>query len=301
MTHNFQAQDYLSEQIKVTSKQVISKIMAADVLFEDRWVNLSQPIFWRQIMLMPPDSVLINVAKNRQVLEKVSLQFWNQQSEAEKTKYKTDLKRSHGLDSNELIYVTTGKSDFFRFHEVFPSLGKGVEAFEKNGVDPWYAQAILLIESPAQLKKSVSGAYGPFQLMPGVAKHYGLSVGKYQDERADFERSAYAASQLIKGVCIPSAKKILNQHGLSCSENELWFRLMVMHVYHAGAGNVAAVVNKINPQVGSQDLIQKMWVTSAASFGNNSQNYTQLVLAAQWILHDYVYLHCDDVQDACNQ
>jgi hypothetical protein len=31
-----------------------------------------------------------------------------------------------------------------------------------------------------------------------------------------------------------------------------------------------------------------MWQTSAAAFGNSSQNYTQLVLASQLILNDMV-------------
>jgi hypothetical protein len=48
-------------------------------------------------------------------------------------------------------------------------------------------------------------------------------------------------------------------------------------------------------------LIQKMWVTSAASFGNNSQNYSQLVLAAQWMLHDYVYSRCDEVESCAKK
>jgi hypothetical protein len=191
--------------------------------------------------------------------------------------------------------VTTGKSDFYRFHEVFPSLGQGIKVFEDNQVDPWFAQAILLIESPAQMRKSISGAYGAFQLMPSVAKNYGLIVNSSIDERANFSKSAFAASQLLKQSCIPSARKILNQTGISYNEQELGFRLLVMHVYHAGAGNVAAVVKKINPKNTVMDLIQSMWVTSAASFGNNSQNYSQLALAAQWLLHDYIYSTCDEI------
>lgn len=246
-------------------------------------------------MTLSPDSCIINIARNRTILETISYKQWRIKTEPEKAQYKARLRSEFGLDSTEELYVTTGKNDFYRFHEVFPSLGQGIEAFEKNQVDPWYAQAILLIESPAQLKKSISGAYGPFQLMPSVAKHYGLIVNSYTDERADFSRSAYASSQLIKTSCIPSARRILNAHGLSFTESDLWFRLLVMHVYHAGAGNVAAVVNKINPTLGSMDLIQQMWVTSAGGFGNNSQNYSQLAIAAQWLLHDYVYTQCDEI------
>ncbi len=261
----------------------------------ERWVNLPQPQFWRRIMQLPPDSCLVNVARTRQVLATLSNAEWSRKTDAEKAAHKAELKRKFQVDSSEALYVTTGKSDFYRFHEVFPSLGQGIKVFEDNQVDPWFAQAILLIESPAQMRKSISGAYGAFQLMPSVAKNYGLIVNSSIDERANFSKSAFAASQLLKQSCIPSARKILNQTGISYNEQELGFRLLVMHVYHAGAGNVAAVVKKINPKNTVMDLIQSMWVTSAASFGNNSQNYSQLALAAQWLLHDYIYSTCDEI------
>ena len=140
-----------------------------------------------------------------------------------------------------------------------------------------------------QLKKSSVGAYGAFQLMPGVARAMGLTVNNSIDERKDFEKSAMGSARLIKRVCIPEAKKILVSHNIQFNENDLWFRLFVLHVYHAGAINVRAVVNKINPTAGSQDLIKAMWQTSAASFGNNSKNYTQLALASQIILNELVY------------
>ena len=45
-------------------------------------------------------------------------------------------------------------------------------------MDPWYAQAILMIESPNKLQKSNAGAYGSFQLMKDVARLFGLKVNK---------------------------------------------------------------------------------------------------------------------------
>lgn len=289
------AQTWINEQIEVKTKNHLTRVMHSDALFMERWVNLPQPQFWRKIMQLSPDSCLVNVARTRQILATLSNTAWSKKTDAEKAAYKAELKRQFQVDSSEALYVTTGKSDFYRFHEVFPTLGQGIKVFEDNQVDPWYAQAILLIESPAQLRKSISGAYGAFQLMPSVAKNYGLTVNASIDERANFSKSAYAASQLLKQSCIPSARKILNQTEISYSEQELGFRLLVMHVYHAGAGNVAAVVKKINPKTTVMDLIQSMWVTSAASFGNNSQNYSQLALAAQWLLHDYIYSTCDEI------
>jgi len=105
--------------------------------------------------------------------------------------------------------------------------------------------------------------------MPAVARAQGLTVNSTVDERKDFDRSAYGAARLLSRVCIPEAKKILNAQGLTYNESDLWFRLFVLHVYHAGSMNVNAVVKKINPTVGSQELITKMWQTSAADFGSH--------------------------------
>jgi hypothetical protein len=284
-----------ADKIKVTQVSGAQTIMHAEALFEDRWDQLPQAQFWKKIMLLSPDSCLINVASNRQVLDKMSIRDWNSQTEAAKDITRQALRTANDLPSDTRIYVTTGKNDFYRFNEVYPSLDKGVAAFERYGVDPWYAQSILLIESPALMRKSSTGAYGAFQLMPSVARSMGLIVNSTTDERKDFDRSAYGAAQLIRRFCIPEAKRILAQHNLTYNETDLWFRLFVLHVYHAGAMNVAAVVDKIQPTEGSQELIKAMWQNSAAGFGNNSQNYTQLALAAQLILHDMVYQNCTEI------
>lgn len=285
--------NYDFEKIEVKHGDFAHALMGAESIYQDRWDALAQPQFWKKIMLLSPDSCLINVSRTRQILEVKSFREWKSQTEAQKTVYKDSLRKLYGLDSTEGIYVTTGKNDFYKFDVVYPSISKGVEAFERNGVDPWYAQAILLIESPGQLKKSSAGAYGPFQLMPAVARNQGLTVNRSKDERADFDRSAYASSRLIRTICIPEARRILEAHQIPYDESELWFRLFVLHVYHAGSLNVAAAVNKINPTCGGQSLITQMWQTTAASFGNNSQNYTQLALASQLILDELIHERCD--------
>ena len=96
---------------------------------------------------------------------------------------------------------------------MIPSLETAINIFQENNVDPWFAQTILLIESPAQLKYSRVGAYGPFQIMKRVARDMGLTVNKYVDERKDFNKSAYAASELLKRICIPQARRILCEMG----------------------------------------------------------------------------------------
>lgn len=280
------------ELVEVTNPEKSGILMNSQPLFDGLWDTLPQPAFWKEIMKLSPDSCLINVASNRQIIMKMSNKDWSKQSEARKTIFKDSLKLANNIDSTDKIFVTTGKNDFYKFNEVYPSISNGILAFESQGVDPWYAQAILLIESPGQLKKSSAGAYGAFQLMPGVARAQGLIVNKTTDERKDFNKSAYGAARLINRTCIPEAKRILNDHNIVYNESDLWFRLFVLHVYHAGSMNVRAVVNKINPIEGGQSLIKAMWQTHAASFGNSSQNYTQLALASQFILHDMTKSEC---------
>ncbi|MCH2225110.1 MAG: transglycosylase SLT domain-containing protein [Crocinitomicaceae bacterium] len=288
------------EKIEVKRAEDESTILSAQAIYNEGWADLAQPKFWKQIMKLSPDSCLINIAATRTIIAYMSKKEWNAQSNDEKAAYRDSIRTLHELDSEARIFVTTGKNDFYKFDKVYASLSDGVAAFELHGVDPWYAQAILLIESPGQLKKSRSGAYGAFQLMPAVARAQGLTVNRHTDERTDFDRSAYGASRLIKRVCIPEAKRILDAQGLEYKENDIWFRLFVLHVYHAGALNVQAVVRKINPSEGGQSLIQKMWVNTAGNFGNNSQNYSQLALASQLILDELIHKDSEYILDCAS-
>lgn len=284
----FSQTSYENEKIAIHDGAQEHIIIGPNGIHAAKWDQLKHPQFWQQIMVLSPDSVLVNVGSTRHVIAKMSNKDWHAQTEAQKTLFKDSVRTALNLPANERINVTTGKNDFYRFDLVFESLPKGVAAFEQFGVDPWYAQSILLIESPGRMQKSTVGAYGPFQLMPGVARSMGLTVNKTTDERKDFMRSAYAASQLLKRICIPSAKHIAEGAGLTVDEQSIWFRLLVMHVYHAGALNVKAVVNEIGTVASGEELIQRMWVTSAASFGNASQNYSQLALAAHMQLEQVI-------------
>ncbi|MGV3631303.1 MAG: transglycosylase SLT domain-containing protein [Bacteroidota bacterium] len=289
----YPADNWDNEMVEVKSPEKSGVLMSPQAIYDEKWHNLQQPLFWKKVMRLHPDSSIMNVASTRQVLCTISSKLWSRKTEAQRVRLKDSIRVAHNIPAYEKILCTSGKNDFYRFEDVYPSLTKGILAFENLNVDPWYAQAILLIESPGKLAKSNVGAYGAFQLMPAVARSYGLKVNKYVDERKDFNRSAYAAASLINKICIPSARKILDDKHISYNENDLWFRLFVMHVYHAGAGNVKAVINKINPTQGGQDLITQMWKTEAGAFGNSSQNYTQLVLASQLILNDLVGKDCE--------
>ena len=252
------------------------------------WDTLAQPQFWHKIMYMSKDSCIINVAETRQILAKIPLSSWDVKTPSSKATYKDSLRKEFNLPPTSTIFITSGKSDFYQFGSSLENIEKSTLVFESDSVDPWYAQAILMIESPGSLKKSNVGAYGPFQLMPAVARQMGLTVSKKIDEREDLEKSAHGAAKLISTTCIPYAKRMLDTKGITYNERSTWFRLFVLHVYHAGAGNVSKVLNVINPESGGQSLITSIWQTSAGAFGNSSQNYSQLALAAQFILHQMV-------------
>jgi hypothetical protein len=242
--------------------------------------TLPQVRFWRTVMNLHEDTALVSFAHSRNVIEKMTVKAWNLKSEEQKRQYRDSVKLANCLDSTSRMLVTTGKRFFYDFDKTSQNFQRGINAFIANGVDPWYAQAILLIESPNKLQKSNAGAYGSFQLMRDVARKYGLKVNRHLDERANFERSAYAASSLLKNICIPKAKNMLDSLKIAYNENDLWFRLLVMHVYHAGAFNVQKALFACQPCAGGMDLIFSLWKTQTARFKSASQNYSQLVLAA---------------------
>ena len=251
-------------ELKTTNSTSASEIHALEL---DKLPNV---LFWRKIMNLHKDSCILNIHSNRTIID----------TEQVKHSILDSLKKLYGIIDSPRIVGTMGKSFFYSFEKISEKIPQGILAFENNGLDGWYAKAILLIESPNQLQKSNAGAYGPFQLMPGVARNYGLRVNKHVDERADFNRSAYAASELIKTICIPYARQMLSARSINFNENDLWFKLFVMHLYNAGAGNVQLALNAIpQPGVGIE-LIKQLWNTSAGRFKSASQNYSQIILAA---------------------
>ncbi len=261
-------------------------------LYTQGWDTLAQPHFWRELMTMEADSALINVGSTRQIIKKVAVADWNKQTEVRKDAVRDSVKTYYGLPEDEHVYMTSGKKAFYDFEGVIPSIGRGIEVFKENGVDPFYAQAILLIESPNKLQKSPVGAYGAFQIMRKVAVNLGLKVNKYEDERKDFDKSAWASAKLIRTICIPETNRILAKQGISYNPSDLWYRLLVMHVYHAGAGNVQNAINVINPSKGDMNLITTLWKTEVGSFRNASQNYSQLALASLIELDNIIYNKC---------
>lgn len=255
------------------------KFVQSQQLYDEGWDTLKQPNFWRTLMTMEDDSALINIGSTRQIIRKVSVKDWDQLTDDNKNSIRDSVKNHYGLPEDEHVYMTSGKKAFYDFQKVIPSIGRGIEIFNENNVDPFYAQAILLIESPNKMQKSPVGAYGSFQIMRKVALNLGLKISGGIDERKDFDKSAWASAKLIRTICIPETNKILDAKGVKYNPNDLWYKLLVLHTYHAGAGNVKNAINVINPTEGNMNLITTLWQTEVGSFRNASQNYSQLALA----------------------
>jgi len=249
-------------------------------IYSDGLDTTSQVRFWRAIMKMSPDSGIMNIASNRVMLSKMTVKEYNRLTEVRKDSLRTALRTSNNLPETEAIFFSSGKNNFYNVEGVMPNIGKGIRIFENENTDPFYAQVIMLIESPGKCTgKSCVGAMGSFQLMKAVARNMGLKVNKNVDERRDFDKSAWAAAKLIRTICIPYANKMLDDHKVSYDPSDLWYRLLVLHIYHAGAGNVARALDVINPCEGNISLIKQLWQTKAGNFGMASQNYSQVALA----------------------
>ena len=275
-------------------------VIDPEMLIVERWDTLAQSRFWKTVINLSSDTCVVNVAETRQILGYIHRKEWYDQTDEEKKNFKDSVIAYHCIDSNFRIYITTGKKEFYLIEEVIPSISRAINVFQENQVDPWYAQSILLIESPAQLNYSSVGAYGPFQLMKAVARQMGLTVNSRVDERKNFDKSAFAASQLLKTICIPEANRILCNIGdIEPSGDELWFKLLVLHIYHAGAGNVSKLLAQMDEPLEGMELIKWMWSNEYGSFKNASQNYSQLAIAAMLTLNDIVLTDCDYIFE-CN-
>jgi len=275
-------------------------VIDPEMLIVERWDTLAQSRFWKTVINLSSDTCIVNVAETRQILGYIHRKEWYDQTDEEKKNFKDSVIAYNCIDSNFRVYITTGKKEFYLIEEVIPSISRAINVFQENQVDPWYAQSILLIESPAQLNYSSVGAYGPFQLMKTVARQMGLTVNSRVDERKNFDKSAFAASQLLKTICIPEANRILCNIGdIEPSGDELWFKLLVLHIYHAGAGNVSKLLAQMDEPLEGMELIKWMWSNEYGSFKNASQNYSQLAIAAMLTLNDIVLTDCDYIFE-CN-
>lgn len=252
--------------------------------------------FWRKVIALSSDSAYLNIASTRQVLLTLPLSKYNSLSETGKEKFRDSLKNALCVPDSERVVLTSGRKHFYLLKEVMADITTAITIFEANGTDPFYAQAIMLIESPGKLQKSTAGAYGPFQLMKSVARNMGLTVNSTVDERKSLPKSALAASRLINRICIPYTNKMLEEKGIPYDANDLWYKLLVLHVYHAGAGNVSKALYSIPDTSGGMDLIKKLWATKYGKFGISSQSYSQVALACLIELDNLIDSHCHSIE-----
>ncbi len=258
-------------------------------IYVQGWAQLQQVKFWRMIMNLSPEYSLLNVAESREII--TSLLTWSYDSLEYKQRrsYKDSVKSVLDIPSEYTLYVTQGRSDYYQIERILSDIHKAITIFLEEGTDPWYAQAILLIESPGEMRVSPVGAKGPFQLMRDIALSEGLIVNEELDQRIYFTPSAQGAARFIQRVCLPQARNILDRRNIVYREDELWFRLFVLHIYHAGPGTINRLLRRLRPDEGGVALIQEMWQTRYGRFGNASQNYSQIALAAMLELEQIVY------------
>jgi len=274
--------NWQSDVIRVAAfnDTALHNMVNTNQIYEAGLDTVPQVLFWRRIMNMTPDSGLLSLACNRHIFGCFATASWDKLGDEGQNHYRDSLRKVYALGDSASVLFTKGKNDFYDARAVIPQIDRAIPIFVQQGVDPFFAQAILLIECPGKTLKSNVGANSSFQLMKSVAIQMGLKVNKSVDERKDFDKSAWAAAKLLNTVCIPYTRSMLEKRGIAYNENELWFRLLVLHVYHAGAGNVDKALNVIDPCDGGMDLIQALWQTKAGAFGKSSQSYSQLALSA---------------------
>ncbi|MEN9312257.1 MAG: hypothetical protein RL747_1697 [Bacteroidota bacterium] len=238
--------------------------------------------FWQKVILLTKDSCIVVHKDSRNMMDVISAKRLDSLVDYAKLEVTAQCYRdSFGYETCELVKFVRGKREFFDFKKVGPLVDDAKKVFNEIGVNPIYAQFILLIESPNNPRaRSISGAVGHYQLMPFVAKKYGLVITSARDDRHDFALSSMAAAKLMRDYCIPNAQRMAVSVGLEPDLDQLWFQLLVMHVYNAGAGNVRKAVAAVGEVKSGEELIMKLWKTQAGAFGNSSQNYSQLALAS---------------------
>lgn len=273
------AQAGISEVVFLSKPEIKSVYLEPD-LTNQGWNLLPEVRFWRQAIRLHPDSCILSVANTREVLFIFPTIWYDTLSRSSQIAFKDSMRRKLSLPASTPLYVTYGKGDYYNIEGSVGAIDGAIPVFKALGVNPWYAQAILLIESPGYSRVSSTGARGPFQLMKGVALRERMTINDSLDQRDELVPSARAAASYLGKVCIPEAKRLMRVRGQAVDPESVWFRLLVLHIYHAGAGNVNGALRKIPRTVTGIHLIKRLWHTHYRGFRNASQNYSQLALAA---------------------
>jgi hypothetical protein len=267
------------------------EFLALDPARSFHMCNQPGPLFWRRVLDLGRDSSIAVDIVTRQTYGVISARLIDSMERMGRLdSFAKAFRMQLGFDSLAPIRFVSGKSQFFQYQKVGPLLHLAFEEFTKLGVDPRIAELLLLIESPNNPNGvSSSGAVGHFQLMPFVAKKYGLVVNSSRDERLDFSRSAYAAARLVNEYAMPAADEICRSIGLEPQPKELWYHLLVLHIYNAGGASVSQAASVIGQVEDPYEFIQALWKTKAGRFGNQSQNYSQVALASYCKYRDFLF------------
>ena len=145
----------------------------------------------------------------------------------------------------------------------------------QHGV-PKELKYLAVIESGLKVNAiSWAGAVGPWALMPGTARMYGMKVNRNMDERTDYVKSTHVAARLLKDLY---------------KEYGDW--LLVIAAYNGGPGNV----NKAIRSSGSRDF----WVLQHR-LPNESKNHVKKFISTHYIMEGeggITTLTKDEVKDA---
>ena len=118
---------------------------------------------------------------------------------------------------------------------------------------------LAVIESGLKVNAiSWAGAVGPWALMPGTARMYGLKVNSTLDERTDYVKSTHVAARLLRDLY---------------KEYGDW--LLVIAAYNGGPGNV----NKAIRSSGSKDF----WALQH-HLPNESKNHVKKFISTHYIM-----------------
>ena len=124
---------------------------------------------------------------------------------------------------------------------------------------PKQLKYLAVIESGLKVNAiSWAGAVGPWALMPGTARMYGMKVNSSLDERTDYVKSTHVAARLLKDL--------YKQYGD-------W--LLVIAAYNGGPGNVDKAIRRS----GSKDF----WALQH-HLPNESKNHVKKFISTHYIM-----------------